>query len=167
MLMENLSFNRRNLNLIPLAFIINNIETLVASKYCEAMYQYTDFTFTSMGFGLLLISLLVTLLFYFAENFRSGKYFIHFNAGLLVSLAVVSIYPHIYYSIALGQYIPGLVTSVLLLPFIWLIFKKEIKPNLFSAGVKKSLITLSLPLLVIYAASMYLSLLAVNAIFYK
>ena len=165
--METLTFSRKNLSYLPLAFIIANIETIIAAKSCEAMYTYTDFTFTSMGIGLLLVSLLVALLFSWFEKYQSGKYLVHYSAGLLLSVAVVSIFPHICYSIVLRQYLPGLVTSVLILPFLWFIFKKEIKPNFIEKTVKFSMCWGSVCLLIAYSICMYLSMCAVNSICFK
>lgn len=164
--MEKLAYSKKALGLIPLAFLLHNIEEIVMAKSFTPLFEHTDFTYTPFALGVVLISGIIIALFRASESFKMGKYFIHFNAGILVGMVLNVIVSHIGGAIYLKQYTPGLVTGILLyFPLAWYIYKNDIKPNLHSASLKKALIMVPIGFLALTVAMLYLALLLTPIIF--
>lgn len=164
--MEKLAYSKKALGLIPLAFLIHNIEEIIMAKSFTPLFEETAFTYTPFAMGIVLLSAIVILLFRASESFKLGRYFLHFNAGILVGMLLNTIISHIGGAIYLKQYTPGLATGILLyFPLAWYIYKSDIKPNLHSASLKKALVIVPIAFLVLAVAMLYLSLALTPIIF--
>jgi len=164
--MERLAYSKKALGWIPLAFLLHNIEEIIMAKSFTPLIEHTDFTYTPFALGIVLLSAIVIILFRASESFKLGKYYLHFNAGLLVGMCLTTLISHIGGAIYLKQYTPGLVSGIILyFPLAYYIFKSDIKPNLHSTSLKKALVFVPICFIALTIAMLYLSLLITPLIF--
>ncbi len=157
--MEKLAYSKKALGLIPLFFLIHNIEEIIMAKNFTPLFELTDFTYTPFALGVVMLSAVIILLFRLSEYYKFGKYFLHFNVGILIGIVLNVFISHIGGAIYLKQYTPGLATGIFLIfPLAWYIFKSDIKPNLHSASLRKSMLFIPLAFLVLVFAMLYLGL---------
>jgi hypothetical protein len=139
--MSNISFNKKLLNLLPMAFILHNIEELFTMKNFAPYFEKSSLEYTPFAIAIVVLSALVIGSMRLSESLKNGKYFFHVHAALCATLFLNAFIPHIVGAIYFKAMTPGLFTAVLLnLPLSIYCFIKEIKPNLKQQKVAFSLI---------------------------
>ena len=80
--MEKLAYSKKALGLIPLFFLIHNIEEIIMAKNYTPLFELTDFTYTPFALGVVMLSAVIILLFRLSEYYKFGKYFLQISITL-------------------------------------------------------------------------------------
>lgn len=148
--MSELTYNKRRFYLIPLFFIIHNIEEIFLTKRWNLYYEITGIDYTAFSMAVLLISIIVVFAFRFSEKYKNGYYFYNLAVGLLTAMMINTFVPHIAASIYYKGIAPGLISSVvLILPLGFYIFAKDVKPVIKRKEVILSMIIVPIVLLIV------------------
>ncbi len=126
--MSDFAYNKRRFYLIPLFFIIHNIEEIIMIKRNNIYYELTGIDFTAFSTAVLLLSAIVVFTFRYSEIFKNGHYFYYVAIGLLSAMFFNLLFSHIGTSIYYKVIAPGLFSSIFLfLPLTIYIFFKDLK----------------------------------------
>jgi hypothetical protein len=165
--MSEFAFNRKRFYLIPLFFIIHNMEEILLFKRTNVYYELTGIDFTAFSVAVLLISAIVVFAFRFSEIYKNGHYFYYIAIGLLTGMVLNALTAHLIGSIYFKTLMPGLISSlVLILPLACYIFIKDLKSVIKRKNIILSMIIIPIVMLALTAGLLYSSNYIFNDIIY-